>query len=135
MFSYPAKWLTGLGLVLIALAVALVMYDPHTGTIGYYSKAMTGGAIGGGLGVAALVCGLLGKAGRRPALWVGLLICLLALGGFFGRAKTFVKRAQGAEPELAYPATVISLMTAASFIALINVALGIRRLPPDTDAR
>jgi hypothetical protein len=130
MYAYPAKWLTGLGLVLIALAIALVMYNPGTGAIGYYPKAITGGAIGGGLGLAALICGLLTRAGKRPALWAGLLVCLLAMAGFFMQAKKFVRLAQGPEPTKAYSATIVSLMCAASFLSLINVGLGARRLPP-----
>jgi|GEM_PF-2899332 len=129
MFSYPAKWLTGLGLALLVLALALVMYNPHTGAIGFYAKAQTGGIIASVFGLGALVCGKLGRSGLRGALWTGLLICLLAVAGFFTSAKKFVKRAQGPEPELAYSATLISLMCGASFITLINVARGIRRLP------
>lgn len=135
MFAYPAKWLIGFGLVLIALAAALMLYNPHTGAIGYYPKAITGGAIGGGIGAAALICGLLARKGIRPALWIGLLVCLLALGGFSKRASGFIKRARGAEPELAYSAAIISLMGMASFLSLVNVALGIRRLPPDQAPR
>lgn len=133
MFAYSAKWLTGLGLVLLVLAIALVMYDPHTGAIGFYAKAKTGGIIAAVFGVASLVCGHFGRAGKRTALWIGLLVCLLALAGFFTSAKKFVNRARGPEPELAYSATIISLMCAASFIALVNVALGVRRLPPPGD--
>lgn len=132
MTAYPAKWLTGLGLVLIALALALVLYNPVTGSIGYYPKAITGGAIGGGLGLAALVCGALARAGKRTAVWVGLLICLLAMSGFFMQARKFVRAARGPEPTKAYSATIVSLMAAASFLSLINVGLGARRLnPPD----
>jgi hypothetical protein len=130
MFAYPAKWLTGLGLVLILLALALVMYNPVTGSVGYYPKAITGGAIGGGLGLAALICGALARAGKRPAVWAGLLICLLSLSGFFMQAKKFVRAARGPEPTKAYSATIVSLMAAASFFSLINVGLGARRLSP-----
>lgn len=130
MIAYPAKWLIGFGLILIALAAALMLYNPHTGAIGYYPKAITGGAIGGGIGLAALICGLLARSGIRAALWIGLLVCLLALGGFSKRASTFIKRARGPEPELAYSAAIISLMGMASFLSLVNVGLGIRRLPP-----
>lgn len=135
MFAYPAKWLTGLGLVLIVLALALLLYDPHTGTIGYYSKAITGGAIGSGLGLAALICGLLGRRGHRGALWAGLLVCLLALAGFFMQAKKFIRLAQGPEPAKAYSAAIVSLMCGASFLTLFNVALGVRRLPPPAESR
>ncbi len=135
MFAYPAKWLTGLGLVLIVLAAALVMYNPHTGAIGFYAKAQTGGIIASVFGLAALVCGKLGRSGLRGALWAGLLVCLLAVAGFFMSAKKFVKRAQGPEPELAYSATLISLMCGASFFTLVNVARGIRRLPLESEPR
>jgi hypothetical protein len=130
MHSYPAKWLIGFGIALIVLSIALLMYNPHTGAIGFYAKAKTGGFIGAGFGVAALACGMIARTGKRAALWVGLVVCLLALAGFFTTAKKFVKRAGGAEPELAYSATVISLMCAASFLSLVNVGLGVRRLPP-----
>jgi Na+/proline symporter len=134
MHAHPAKWLTGLGLVLLVLAAALVMYNPHTGAIGFYAKAKTGGFIATGFGLAALACGAFARAGKRPALWIGLLVCLLALAGFFSSAKKFVKRAGGAEPELAYSATIVSLMCAASFFTLINVGLAVRRLPPEKQA-
>lgn len=133
MFTYPAKWLTLLGVILIALALALVMYNPITGAIEFYPKAITGGVIGSVLGLAALVCGKIGRTGKRGALWTGLLVCLLALAGFFMQAKKFVKLAQGPEPTKAYSATIISLMCAASFFSLVNVALGIRRLPAPTE--
>jgi hypothetical protein len=45
------------------------------------------------------------------------------------QGKKFVKQARGPKPELAYSATIISLMSAASFITLLNVARSIRRLP------
>jgi hypothetical protein len=58
-----------------------------------------------------------------------LLICLLAVAGFFMQGKKFVKEARGPKPERAYSATITSLMSAASFITLLNVARSIRRLP------
>lgn len=129
MFTHPAKWLMGLGLVLIVLAVSLVMFDPVNHVIGFYPKAKTGGIIGSGFGLVLLICGAVTRSGSRAALWTGLLICLLAVAGFFMQGKKFVKQAQGPKPELAYSATLISLMSAASFVTLLNVARSIRRLP------
>ena len=129
MFTHPAKWLMGLGLVLIVLAISLVMFDPVNHVIGFYPKAKTGGIIGSGFGLVLLFCGAMTLKGSRGALWTGLLICLLAVAGFFMQGKKFVKQARGPKPELAYSATIISLMSAASFITLLNVARSIRRLP------
>ena len=119
----------GLGLVLIVLAVSLVMFDPINHVIGFYPKAKTGGIIGSGFGLVLLICGAVTRSGSRAALWTGLLVCLLAVAGFFMQGKKFVKQAQGPKPELAYSATLISLMSAASFVTLLNVARSIRRLP------
>jgi hypothetical protein len=130
MLTRHGNWLIGGGLVLIALACALLFYDPKAGKIAYYSAAMTGFAIPAGIGVALAVLGALLRSGQRWALWVGLVLLLLSGVSFFMQSQKFRRAAATGEPHKSYASMIVTIMAAVSVITLIGVARGVASLPP-----
>lgn len=131
MLRNQTKWFIGYGLALILLGAALIAYDPHAGKVALYWKAKTGFFIASGIGLVAIIGGLLTRAGKRVGIWIGLLAALLGLGGFFMQAKKFFRLAGGEDPTRQYAAVVTAIMAGASFLTLVNGARGVSTLPPE----
>jgi len=129
MLTRYSRWLTGYGIFLILMGLALIAYNPQTGNLELYWTAHTGFYVAAGFGVAALLCAALARSGHRAALWAGLVISFLAMIGFFMSANKFRRASTMGEPHKAYAAVVIGLMAAASLGSVVTLGRGARALP------